>query len=225
MADGWRPCRAPRFAASAGGRWNAGGRRGVHLMHLEVHLKKGAGCPGAFIITRRSGATVSRTEPNRTEGKKARNEPVRILSTDRGGRLESRRRCPGRPCGRLSARKLPSEPSRGVYRKRGRRRPWRDRGASLRPGASGGQAWPAWPAGGRVARQAGGGGAVARDMRGWLLCSRGGCTYEVPAGCRHKAGDKCPQCGRGVLCAWRDDEPVHETAEVAAFFRTAEVRR
>ena len=71
MADGWRPCRAPRFAASAGGRWNAGGRRGVHLMHLEVHLKKGAGCPGAFIITRRSGATVSRTEPNRTGDKKA----------------------------------------------------------------------------------------------------------------------------------------------------------
>ena len=64
-------------------------------MHLEVHLKKGAGCPGAFIITRRSGATVSRTEPNRTEGKKARNEPVRILSTDRGGAARKSAQVPG----------------------------------------------------------------------------------------------------------------------------------
>ena len=67
---------------------------------------------------------------------------------------------------------------------------------------------------------------MTRDMRGWwLLCSRGGCTYEVPAGGKLKAGARCPHCGRGELCAWRDDEPVHETAEVAAFFRTAEVRR
>ena len=57
---------------------------GVHLMHLEVHLKKGAGCPGAFIITRRSGATVSRTEPNRTGDKKAPAHHVFFRNPTRG---------------------------------------------------------------------------------------------------------------------------------------------
>lgn len=64
-----------------------------------------------------------------------------------------------------------------------------------------------------------------RDMRDMLLCSRGGCTYEVSAGGKLKPGDKCPQCGRGTLCRWHEENPVYESPEVAAFYQTASVRR
>jgi len=58
---------------------------------------------------------------------------------------------------------------------------------------------------------------VPRDMQNMLLCSRGGCTYEVPAGGKLKPGDKCPQCGRGTLCRWQ-----HETASLRGRGRQAQ---